>query len=218
MDNQAATLTPPDGRPTGDHHQADHAHHDDHAHHIAENKRFGFWVYLMSDCILFASLFATYAVLMNGTAGGPAGKDIFELPLVFVETMFLLASSLTFGMGMIEFKKQNLAGVKKYLAMTFFLGLAFICIELYEFHVLIEEGYGPDRSAFLSGFFALVATHGLHVTFGLIWLATCYVQLSKNGLTQNMEMRLSCLSLFWHFLDIIWICVFTFVYLFGVLL
>lgn len=217
MDNQAAMSQ--DLNQASDHADTyDHdAHHAHHMHEIAENKKFGFWIYLMSDCILFASLFATYAVLANGTAGGPSGKDIFELPFVFVETMFLLASSLTFGMGMIAFKQQNLEGVKKYLGLTFVCGFAFICMEIYEFHVLIEEGFGPDRSAFLSAFFGLVATHGLHVTFGLIWLATCYVQLSKQGLTPNMQMRLSCLSLFWHFLDIIWICVFTFVYLMGVL-
>ncbi|MBU9848134.1 MULTISPECIES: cytochrome o ubiquinol oxidase subunit III [Rahnella] len=195
-------------------------HHDEahaeHGHHDAgATKVFGFWIYLMSDCILFASLFATYAVLVNGTAGGPSGKDIFELPFVLVETFCLLFSSITYGFAMLAMNKGNKAGVNGWLFLTFLFGLGFIGMELYEFHHLIAEGYGPQRSGFLSGFFALVATHGLHVTCGLIWILTMMVQVSRRGLTEVNKTRLMCLSLFWHFLDVVWICVFTVVYLMG---
>lgn len=198
-------------------HTNDASHAHDHHHEIAENKLFGFWVYLMSDCILFASLFATFAVLANATAGGPSGKDLFELPFVFAETMALLFSSITFGFGMIAMKRRNLAAMKFWLAVTFVLGACFIGMELYEFHHLIEHGATPQSSAFLSAFFTLVGTHGLHVSFGLIWLVVCYFQLSKKGITETLETRFGCLSLFWHFLDIVWICVFTVVYLLGVM-
>ncbi|MDC5707271.1 cytochrome o ubiquinol oxidase subunit III [Vibrio europaeus] len=191
----------------------DHEHH----HDATGNKLFGFWVYLMSDCVLFATLFATYAVLESASIAGPTGKNIFELPFVFAETMLLLFSSITFGFGMIALKRNDVAGLKRWLKVTFLLGLGFICMEVYEFHHLIVEGYGPQQSAFLSAFFTLVGTHGLHVTFGLIWLAVCYHQLSTKGLNENMSMRFQCLSLFWHFLDIVWICVFTIVYLLGVM-
>ncbi|MBF7980080.1 MULTISPECIES: cytochrome o ubiquinol oxidase subunit III [Rahnella] len=195
-------------------------HHDEahaeHGHHDAgATKVFGFWIYLMSDCILFASLFATYAVLVNGTAGGPSGKDIFELPFVLVETFCLLFSSITYGFAMLAMNKGNKAGVNGWLFLTFLFGLGFIGMELYEFHHLIAEGFGPQRSGFLSGFFALVATHGLHVTCGLIWILTMMVQVARRGLTDVNKTRLMCLSLFWHFLDVVWICVFTVVYLMG---
>src|SRR5688572_23060666 len=159
--------------------------HAEHGHHDAgATKVFGFWIYLMSDCILFASLFATYAVLVNGTAGGPSGKDIFELPFVLVETFCLLFSSITYGFAMLGMNKGNKAAVNGWLFLTFLFGLGFIGMELYEFHHLIAEGYGPQRSGFLSGFFALVATHGLHVTCGLIWILTMMVQVSRRGLTE----------------------------------
>ncbi|GAA5644805.1 cytochrome o ubiquinol oxidase subunit III [Vibrio proteolyticus] len=196
-------------------HANTHAH--DHHHDTGGNKLFGFWIYLMSDCILFATLFATYAVLAGATANGPDGKEIFELPFVFVETMLLLLSSITFGFGMIAMKRKDLSSMKLWLAVTFLFGLGFIGMEIYEFHHLIEEGFGPQSSAFLSAFFTLVGTHGLHVSFGLIWLAVCYHQLSTKGLNEMMETRFQCLSLFWHFLDIVWICVFTIVYLVGVM-
>lgn len=171
----------------------------------------------MSDCILFACLFATYAVLANGTAGGPAGKDIFELKFVLVETFLLLFSSITYGMAMIAMKKGKVGGVNIWLFLTFLFGLGFVAMEIYEFHHLIVEGFGPDRSAFLSSFFALVATHGLHVSIGLIWITIMMIQVSQRGLTSINKTRLMCLSLFWHFLDVIWICVFTVVYLLGVM-
>ena len=194
--------------------------HDAHAHghHDAgATKVFGFWIYLMSDCILFATLFATYAVLVNSVAGGPSGKEIFELPFVLVETFCLLFSSITYGMAILAMHKGNQSRVIAWLGLTFLFGLGFICMELYEFHHLIGEGFGPDRSAFLSGFFTLVGTHGLHVTSGLIWILVMMVQVSRRGLTATNQTRLMCLSLFWHFLDVVWICVFTVVYLMGAL-
>lgn len=192
------------------------AHAGDHEHHDAgSNAVFGFWIYLMSDCVLFATLFATYAVLSGSVAGGPSGKDIFELPYVLVETFCLLISSFTYGMAMLAMNKGNQSAVMKWLAVTFLFGLAFIGMEVNEFSHLIGEGFGPDRSAFLSAFFTLVGTHGLHVTSGLIWMAVLMVQIVKNGLTAKNGTRLMCLSLFWHFLDIVWICVFTVVYLMG---
>ncbi len=193
-------------------------HDEDHGHHDAgETKVFGFWIYLMSDCVLFASLFATYAVLMHGTAGGPSGKDIFDLKFVLVETFCLLLSSITYGFAMLNMSKGNVGAVKGWLFVTFLFGLGFIGMELTEFHHLISEGFGPQRSGFLSAFFTLVATHGLHVTVGLIWIITMIVQISRRGLSSVNQTRLMCLSLFWHFLDVVWICVFTVVYLLGVL-
>ncbi|XOD69988.1 MAG: cytochrome o ubiquinol oxidase subunit III [Sodalis sp. (in: enterobacteria)] len=188
-------------------------------HAYAEaTKVFGFWIYLMSDCILFATLFATYAVLSNSVGGGgPNGKDIFELPFVLVETFFLLFSSLTYGMVILSLSRSNKGRVNIFLGLTFLFGLGFICMELYEFHHLIGKGYGPDYNAFLSSFFTLVGTHGLHVTSGLIWILVMMVQVSHRGLTNVNQTRLLCLSLFWHFLDVIWICVFTVVYLMRVL-
>ncbi|MGP9687404.1 cytochrome o ubiquinol oxidase subunit III [Halomonas sp. AOP25-F1-15] len=194
------------------------AHAEEHEHHdAAGTKVFGFWVYLMSDLVIFGSLFAAYAVLMRGTAGGPTGADIFELPLILGGTFSLLISSFTFGMGVLAMNANRLGQVKMWLVITFILGLGFLGMELYEFHHLINEGYGPDRSAFLSSFFTLVGTHGLHVTFGMIWILVMLVQLSTKGLTDKTRPRILCLSLFWHFLDIVWICVFSFVYLMGVL-
>ncbi|HCW6801727.1 TPA: cytochrome o ubiquinol oxidase subunit III [Proteus mirabilis] len=190
--------------------------HEHHGHHDAgATKVFGFWIYLMSDLTLFASLFATYAVLVNGIADGPSGKEIFSLPFVLVETFLLLFSSITFGFAMLSMNKGSVSQVNLWLFVTFLFGLGFVVMEVYEFHELIAEGYGPDRSAFLSAFFALVSTHGLHVTAGLVWIIIMMIQVSRRGLTDVNRTRLSCLSLFWHFLDVVWICVFTVVYLMG---
>ena len=201
---------------------AGHAHghdhgHDDHHHDSGETTVFGFWLYLMTDCILFASIFAVYAVLVNNVAGGPSGHDIFELPYVLGETALLLFSSITYGFAMLALFNGKKQQVLFWLGMTFLLGAGFIAMEINEFHLLISEGYGPSRSGFLSGFFTLVGTHGLHVTSGLIWMAIMMYQVQKNGLTSTNKTRLSCLSLFWHFLDVVWICVFTVVYLMGTL-
>jgi len=169
----------------------------------------------MSDLLIFAVLFATFAVLSNATAGGPTGKELFELPFVLVETMLLLISSFTFGMAMLNMHAGNKGRVIGWLMVTFLFGAGFIGMEIYEFHHLIHIGAGPDRSAFLSAFFTLVGTHGLHVTFGLIWIIIMIDMVRRHGLDSINKRRLACLSLFWHFLDIVWICVFTFIYLMG---
>jgi cytochrome o ubiquinol oxidase subunit 3 len=188
-----------------------------HEHHPEQGTLLGFWLYLMSDCLVFACLFAAYAVLGRNFAGGPSGAELFELPLVAVNTAFLLLSSITYGFAMLESQKKNLRRTLVWLAITALFGAAFLALELYEFQHLIHEGAGPQRSAFLTSFFALVGTHGLHVTFGIIWLVTLMFQLGRHGLTHENGRRLMCLSMFWHFLDVIWIGVFTFVYLMGVL-
>jgi len=186
-------------------------------HHPEQGTLLGFWLYLMSDCLLFASLFATYAVLGRNYAGGPTGAELFDLSLIAVNTGFLLLSSITFGFAMIAAQAKNLAKTQMWLVVTGILGVAFLSLEIYEFQHLIHEGAGPQRSGFLTSFFALVGTHGLHVFFGVIWLVTLLVQLGKHGITPENFRRLACLSLFWHFLDLVWIFVFTFVYLMGVL-
>ena len=195
------------------------AHAEDHHEHhdTSGNTLFGFWIYLMTDCILFASVFATYAVLYMNTDGGVSGKDIFELDFVLIETAALLVSSITYGMALIFAKRHNKTATLAWLLVTFALGCVFIGMEVYEFHHLIEHGNGPQRSAFLSSFFTLVGMHGLHVTAGLIWMAIMMIEVAKTGLGHRSITRLSCLSLFWHFLDIVWICVFTVVYLLGAL-
>lgn len=201
-------------------HQPARLHTDAHAHNghaHGSTKVLGMWVYLMSDCILFGSLFASYVVLSGAYAGGPTQQDIFELPFVLLETFLLLLSSITYGYAMLALHLGERRSLLRWLAFTFVLGSGFIGMELYEFHHLIAEGAGPNRSAFLSGFFALVGTHGLHVFAGLIWMAIVWHQVARRGLTSTNITRLSCLSLFWHFLDLVWICVFTIVYLFGAL-
>lgn len=186
-------------------------------HHPPNSTMLGFWLYLMSDCLIFAVLFAVYAVLGRSYAAGPSGADLFDLPLVAVNTALLLFSSITYGFAMIATQARKKGQVLAWLAVTGLFGLGFLGIELYEFHHLIHEGAGPGRSAFLSSFFTLVGTHGLHVTFGCIWLVTLMFQVNKLGLTPANRRRLMCLSMFWHFLDVVWIGVFTFVYLMGVL-
>jgi len=186
-------------------------------HHPENSTLLGFWIYLMSDCLLFAGLFAAYAVLGRNFAGGPSGAEVFDLPTVALNTAFLLLSSITYGFAMIAAQRKNLKGAIIWLAITGLFGLSFLFLELQEFAHLIAEGNGPQRSAFLTSFFALVGTHGLHVTFGSVWLVTLMVQLGKHGLTPENLRRMMCLSMFWHFLDVIWIGVFTFVYLMGVL-
>jgi cytochrome o ubiquinol oxidase subunit 3 len=186
-------------------------------HHPEHGTLLGFWIYLMSDTLIFASLFATYAVLGRNYAGGPTGAELFDLTLIAINTAFLLLSSITFGFAMVSAQAKKLGATQLWLAVTGLLGLAFLSLELYEFYHLIQLGAGPSRSGFLTAFFALVGTHGLHVLFGFVWLVTLMVQLQKHGLTVENFRRLSCLSLFWHFLDVVWIGVFTFVYLMGVL-
>ena len=188
-----------------------------HEHHPENGTLLGFWLYLMSDCLIFACLFATYAVLGQSYAGGPTGAELFDLPLVAINTALLLLSSITYGFAMLEMQRKGLRNTLIWLGITGLLGAGFIGVELYEFSHLIHQGAGPQRSAFLTAFFSLVGTHGLHVTFGIIWLITLMFQLRKHGLTPENKRRLMCLSMFWHFLDVVWIGVFTFVYLMGVL-
>src|ERR1700676_5192211 len=186
---------------------ADAHHHDaHHADHPPSHSVFGFWLYLMTDCIIFASLFAVFAVMGHQFAGGPSGKDVFELPGVMLETAILLLSSITFGFGMLAAHKGKSKALLAWLGVTFALGAAFIGLEIHEFSLLIAQGYGPERSAFLSAFFTLVGTHGLHVTVGLIWMVILAVQVIGNKKVTHRD--LTCLTLFWHFLAIVWICVF----------
>jgi cytochrome o ubiquinol oxidase subunit 3 len=186
-------------------------------HHPENSTMLGFWLYLMSDCLIFAILFATYGVLGRNYAAGPSPADLFDLSLVAINTAMLLFSSITYGFAMLQMERGAKAETLFWLGITGLFGLAFLGIELYEFYHLIHEGAGPSRSAFLSAFFTLVGTHGLHVTFGIIWLVTLMVQVAKRGLIVENKRRLMCLSMFWHFLDVIWIGVFSFVYLMGVL-
>jgi len=194
--------------------QASHGEGHDYPN-TGENTVFGFWLYLMTDLILFGSLFIAYVVLHRNIVEGPSGYEIFRLGFVFVETLLLLSSSAAFGFAMLALARRRLPGVRLWLIVTFALGAAFLAMELYEFHHLVAEGYGPSRSAFLSGFFTLVGTHGLHVTVGLVWIVMMLIQTARWGITGKTTVRLTCLSLFWHFLDIVWICVFTVVYLIG---
>lgn len=192
------------------------AEEEDHDHGGGGATLLGFWIYLMTDALLFGAVFSVFGVLSTAYAGGPIPREIFDLPLVAVNTGLLLLSSITYGFGMLQMEAGRTRGVQAWLLATFVLGAAFVGVEIYEFSHLIAEGAGPGRSAFLSSFFGLVGLHGLHVTVGLIWIATMVAQVSIHGLNADNKRRLLCLSLFWHFLDIIWIGVFTFVYLFGV--
>ncbi len=177
----------------------------------------GFWIYLMTDCVLFATLFATFAVLRHNTAGGPSSGELFELPFVLAETLILLASSFTCGLALLAARSKNTRHVLTWLGVTFLLGAAFLTLELNEFGKFISEGHGPDRSAFLSSFFTLVGTHGLHITAGLLWMAVMMHKIIRHGLGKTNLKRLMLLGVFWHFLDIIWIFIFTIVYLMGVI-
>ncbi len=188
-----------------------------HHHHEGASTSIGFWIYLMSDCLMFAVLFAVFGVLGGSYAAGPGPKDLFDLELVALNTAFLLLSSITYGFAMLAMVKENTRGTLIWLGITLVFGLAFLAVEIYEFQHLIHLGAGPQRSAFLSAFFALVGTHGLHVAFGCLWLVTLMIQIRQRGLIPANRRRLACLSMFWHFLDVIWIGVFTFVYLLGMI-
>jgi len=189
------------------------AHHD---HHDTDSiDVFGFWIYILTDCILFATLFAAFAVLHNSTYTGPSLHTLFSLPYVLMETLFLLASSFTYGLAVLALYKDKRNAVFYWLLVTFLCGLGFIVMEINEFVHIVMEGHNWQTSAALSAFFTLVGTHGLHVTIGLIWMALMMFQLLKYGTTKAVSRRLTYLGLFWHFLDIVWIFVFTIVYLMG---
>lgn len=192
-------------------HHADSAAHD----HDDGKLTFGFWVYILSDCMLFATMFATFAVLSGSFASGVQPFALFSTGFVLVETCLLLLSSFTFGIAMIGMNEHNMRKMGLWLGITFLFGAGFLGMELYEFRHFAHEGATPQVSAYWSAFFGLVGLHGLHVFGGLLWMLLLIIPLRRDGLTGENKNRLSCLSLFWHFLDVIWICVFSFVYLIG---
>jgi cytochrome o ubiquinol oxidase subunit 3 len=196
-------------------HGAELSHEAHEAHEAAANDRvmFGFWVYLMTDLLMFAVLFAVYAVLNGATNGGPGGRELFKLPLALAETLILLTSSFTVGIGLLAARAGKKNQTLAWFVVTFLLGLSFLSLELAEFRQFIHEGHTLTANAFLSSFFTLVGTHGLHITSGLLWMAITLFYVYKRGLSPNMVRKLTLLSLFWHFLDIVWIFIFTIVYL-----
>lgn len=183
---------------------------------VSAKTQLGFWVYLMTDIVLFATLFATYAVLRESTFGGPSGKELFDMPFVLTETLLLLTSSFTCGLAIIALHRQNKTQVLGWFLITFLLGVAFLVMEVTEFRQLLHEGNGWQRSGFLSSFFALVGTHGLHILVGLLWMLMMGAQIIQKGITHHTSRRLVLLGMFWHFLDVVWIFIFTIVYLMGV--
>lgn len=195
-----------------------HAHDHDHGHEEHEQlKVLGFWIFLVTDCIIFGTLFATYAVLMHNYAGGPTPKELFELPGVIAETFILLTSSFTSGLAVLAMHKGKTKQLIGWLAVTALLGLSFVVLEISEFVHLVGEGATISTSAYWSAFYTLVSTHGLHVTLGLFWMIGLMMQLARHGITSVTKRKITNLSLYWHFLDVVWIFVFTVVYLMGVM-
>lgn len=193
-----------------------HAH--DHEHDHESLKTFGFWIFLITDCILFGSLFATYMVLHQNTNGGPTPEELFKMPGIIAETFILLTSSFTSGLAVLGMHKGNMKQLIGWLAVTVLLGASFVGLELNEFiNMVNHEGATISTSAFLSAFFALVGTHGLHVSVGLIWMIGLMMQLKRRGITAVTKRKVAVISLYWHFLDVVWIFVFTVVYLMGVM-
>jgi cytochrome o ubiquinol oxidase subunit 3 len=193
-------------------------HTAEHADELASKRiivGYGFWIFLLSDIIMFSAFFATYAVLVGATAGGPSGRELFNLPNVGVETACLLLSSFTCGLASIGARMHRGSWFYGAMAATGVLGAAFLTIEIREFMSMVAQGAGPTRSAFLSAFFTLVGCHGLHVTAGLLWLLTMMAQVFAKGYRADILRRILCFSLFWHTLDIIWVALFTVVYLMG---
>lgn len=191
--------------------------HTSHAAEKQSNASLGLWIYLMTDVMLFASLFATYVILRPGTNGGPSSSEIFNLELILVSTFLLLFSSLTSGLANLAARSSNKRAALGWLGATITLGIGFLTLELYEFGELFLHGYGPGHSAFLSAFFVLVGTHGLHILIGIIWAIALGDYVSKKGLTSDGVRRFSLFTIFWHFLDLVWIFIFTVVYLLGVI-
>jgi len=182
---------------------------------LDENKLFGMWIYLMSDCIMFSVLFAVYAIIVSTISIDLIRNQVFNLSSILLETFLLLLSSLSCSFIVVGMNQKNIKMICSYLIITFILGLIFLFMETYEFYELVEKNFGPNKNAFFSIFFTLIGTHGIHIFFGLILIISILYQMSKLGLTNSIRTRILCFSIFWHFLDIIWICVFTFVYLNG---
>lgn len=174
---------------------------------------FGFWLFLLSDIIIFAALFASYSVLSDSTAGGPSAAELFDKRHVFLETLCLLASSVTCGFGLLAVNRTDARALYFWMGITFLLGISFLSMEAREFASMVAAGAGPSHSAFLSAFFTLVGTHGLHVSLGLVWLVVMLLQAATLGFQPMVSRRFFCFALFWHALDIVWIGVFTIVYL-----
>jgi cytochrome o ubiquinol oxidase subunit 3 len=187
--------------------------HIDHEAEATDRLLFGFWVYLMTDLLMFSVLFAVFAVLHGNTAGGEGGRELFSLPVALTETLLLLTSSFTAGIAMIFARRGNKNQTLAWFGLTFVLGLAFLTLEIREFAAFAHEGHTLTSNAFLSSFFTLVGTHGLHISSGLLWMGITLVFVAIRGLSPNMVRKLTMLSLFWHFLDIVWIFIFTIVYL-----
>lgn len=199
-------------------HKGNHAADHEHAHHDPnELKVIGFWFFLISDVILFSVLFATFIVLRQNTAGGPTGKELFEMPGVIAETFILLTSSFTSGLAVLAMNRKNNKQLIGWLIVTAVLGASFVGLEVSEFVKMVHEGATYSTSAFLSAFFTLVGTHGLHVSVGLCWMIGLMIQLAKRGITETTIGKVTVISLYWHFLDVIWIFLLTIVYLMGVM-
>jgi len=197
-------------------HSEHHAH--DHEHDHESLKTFGFWIFLITDCILFGSLFATYIVLHHNTNGGPTAEELFKMPGIIAETFILLTSSFTSGLAVLGMHKGNTKQLIGWLIVTILLGASFITLEVTEFYSMVMHEHATiSTSAFLSGFFVLVGTHGLHVSVGLVWMIGLIFQLSRRGITAVTKRKVEVISLYWHFLDVVWIFVFTVVYLMGVM-
>ncbi|MFC3804336.1 cytochrome o ubiquinol oxidase subunit III [Cohnella sp. GCM10012308] len=194
----------------------DHDHGHDGHHDLEALRTMGFWIFIITDCIIFGTLFATYAVLMNSTAGGPTGAELFEMPGVIAETFILLTSSFTSGLAVLSMNRGDKKGLIGWLIVTALLGASFITLEVTEFLKMIDEGAKISTSAFLSAFYTLVGTHGIHVSIGLIWMIALMLQVAKRGITPVTKRKIGNISLYWHFLDVVWIFVFTIVYMMGV--
>ncbi|THF84120.1 cytochrome o ubiquinol oxidase subunit III [Cohnella fermenti] len=198
-------------------HGHDHDHGHDGHHDMEALRQMGFWLFLITDCILFGTLFATYLVLHNNTAGGPTASELFEMPGVIAETFILLTSSFTSGLAVLCMHKGNRKGLIGWLIVTIILGASFVTLEVTEFLKMIDEGAKISTSAFLSSFYTLVGTHGLHVSVGLVWMIALIIQLTRHGITPVTTRKINIISLYWHFLDVVWIFVFTIVYMMGVM-
>ncbi|MGG5252066.1 cytochrome o ubiquinol oxidase subunit III [Neobacillus sp. SM06] len=191
--------------------------HEEHGHDEGSLRIFGFWIFLITDLILFSVLFATYAILKNRFNGGPTGQELFEVPIFVAETFLLLTSSFTSGLAISALKKGHKQSVIGWLIVTIIFGLGFIGLEIREFASFVNEGATISTSAFLSAFFVLVGTHGIHVSAGIVWMASATIQLMRNGINEVTSRKITIVSLYWHFLDVVWIFIFTVVYLMGVM-